>query len=220
MNKRIITGGTIGLTFLLNANITLATDSCSVSASCEELGYTDTDSDCDNYLICPFDKTQVFCVRGFDGIKGDNCYQDGKVVGVTTNVNNLCVSNLKLNYENWSFAMGYNSDGDGDCSGNTNCTVETAASYCSSSLGEGWRLPRYEECIFMFTIEEDNNADYIAVNEKLSAAGGTSFGYKTGYWTSSEVSSSSSYAFWPYSGKGYAYSKSASNPSLFCVRVF
>ncbi|MFI3241961.1 MAG: hypothetical protein R3Y43_05280 [Alphaproteobacteria bacterium] len=64
MNKRkIITGGAIGLTFLLNAGIALATDSCAISTSCEDLGYLMNETNCSGFVSikCPFDKTKLFC---------------------------------------------------------------------------------------------------------------------------------------------------------------
>ncbi|MFI3242089.1 MAG: hypothetical protein R3Y43_05935 [Alphaproteobacteria bacterium] len=64
MNKtKIITGGIIGLTILLNAGVSLAADSCNVSTSCEDLGYTSSISDCSTRNVkCPFNSSKVACL--------------------------------------------------------------------------------------------------------------------------------------------------------------
>ncbi|MFI3241984.1 MAG: phage tail protein [Alphaproteobacteria bacterium] len=64
MNKtNIITGGIIGLTFLLNVGIASAVDNCNVSASCEDLGYTMKATQCTTgkMIKCPFNPVYAIC---------------------------------------------------------------------------------------------------------------------------------------------------------------
>ncbi|MFI3242202.1 MAG: hypothetical protein R3Y43_06515 [Alphaproteobacteria bacterium] len=57
---KLITGGIIGLTFLLNTSLASAiVDGCNVSTSCQELGYKK--QTCDNSIKCPFDPSYAYC---------------------------------------------------------------------------------------------------------------------------------------------------------------
>ncbi|MFI3241983.1 MAG: hypothetical protein R3Y43_05395 [Alphaproteobacteria bacterium] len=93
MNKKIITGGTIGLTFLLNANISLATDSCAVASNCEELGYTETSCTFGfSSIKCPFDSSKMHCDKIGTGISNGYCYENNELVGVQIADTNYCIS--------------------------------------------------------------------------------------------------------------------------------
>ncbi|MFI3242062.1 MAG: hypothetical protein R3Y43_05795 [Alphaproteobacteria bacterium] len=73
---KIITGGIIGLAFLLNAGISLAADNCSVSTSCASLGYITEASNCQRGVHCPFDSSKVACIHEEIAI-GDYLLSDG-----------------------------------------------------------------------------------------------------------------------------------------------
>ncbi|MFI3242057.1 MAG: hypothetical protein R3Y43_05770 [Alphaproteobacteria bacterium] len=98
MNKtKLITGGTIGLTFLLNANITLATDTCAVTSSCEALGYTKSASNCTEYVKCPFNTSLVACTKeklatGYYLLKDGRVTNDTSIATSST-VRGIVVSN-------------------------------------------------------------------------------------------------------------------------------
>ncbi|MFI3241026.1 MAG: hypothetical protein R3Y43_00490 [Alphaproteobacteria bacterium] len=94
MNKtKLITGGTIGLTFLLNSGISLATDTCTISTSCEDLGYTETSCE-GNSIKCPFDTSKMYCgyVAPLNGIIDGNCYENDELVGVQIGDTSYCIS--------------------------------------------------------------------------------------------------------------------------------
>ncbi|MFI3241782.1 MAG: hypothetical protein R3Y43_04370 [Alphaproteobacteria bacterium] len=112
MNKtKIIAGGTIGLTLLLNANITFA-DACAVASGCEELGYTETKC-IGSHLKCPFDLTKLFC-SGATGIFDGNCYENNQLVGVQIGDTNFCISLEEAYYKKpntkWKNGELYNPD--------------------------------------------------------------------------------------------------------------
>ncbi|MFI3242348.1 MAG: hypothetical protein R3Y43_07265 [Alphaproteobacteria bacterium] len=115
MNKtKIITGGTIGLTFLLNANIIFAAESCAVASSCEELGYKKTVSDCgESGLRCPFDTDKMYCGTKY-GIIDKLCYENDEIVGVQIGDTNKCISLIDAYYSRpnskWYGGALYNPD--------------------------------------------------------------------------------------------------------------
>ncbi|MFI3241630.1 MAG: hypothetical protein R3Y43_03600 [Alphaproteobacteria bacterium] len=177
MNRRkIITGGVMGLTFLLNANISFA-DTCAVASNCEELGYTDTNC-IGNALKCPFDTSKMFC-SGATGIFDGICYESNKVVGVQIGDSSVCLSLVETvnNTYSWSEAMGISSTYDttlyeGD---------ETSSSYCKTNYGAEWRLPTHDEAYAIMV------TNYTSLNTVLSEQGGASIPYWAGtYFTSEE----------------------------------
>ncbi|MFI3241008.1 MAG: hypothetical protein R3Y43_00400 [Alphaproteobacteria bacterium] len=243
MNRiKLITGGTIGLTFLLNVGITFAADSCEVASSCEELGYTETSCTLGvSSIKCPFDSSKMYCDKIGSGIVGDYCYQNDIITGVITNIPNLCINLIEDTViGNWSWAMGYDAEDAGtscavsttsifypcgECYGNNDCTEETSSSPCSS-LGSGWRLPTIDEWQLIVT----DTSDYTALNNRLSGANGTTLVPSSNnnihyFWASTEQSKTGVYGFQPGSSSGgsvltYDPNKHYNNRRVRCVRGF
>ncbi|MFI3241544.1 MAG: hypothetical protein R3Y43_03145 [Alphaproteobacteria bacterium] len=216
MNKtKIITGGVMGLTFLLNANISFA-DTCVVASNCEELGYTDTNC-IGNALKCPFDTSKMFC-SGATGIFDGICYESNKVVGVQVGNTNLCLSVEVTDPStySWSEAMGISSTYDTTSYGGS----ESSSSYCKTTYGSNWRLPTEDEVVAI------KITNYTSLNTILTELEATNVPYLVVTYFSSEESSETYYSthIRPYANNPITYDtapKATSGYSAIrCVREF
>ncbi|MFI3241641.1 MAG: hypothetical protein R3Y43_03655 [Alphaproteobacteria bacterium] len=182
MNKRIITGGTIGLTLLLNVNISFAAESCAVATSCDELGYTMNVDDCvkgEPYLVCPFDVNKANCRHKYCyGVYSWEVNDTSKeITGVRIPNVNLCLSLIEGssenpvvewkdgevrgssgdNYYSWGYIMGFEKT----CSGELCGSVDSPLGYCKTVFGgHGWRMPTRSEL-------SQVAANYVTLNSAL-----------------------------------------------------
>ncbi|MFI3241523.1 MAG: hypothetical protein R3Y43_03040 [Alphaproteobacteria bacterium] len=143
MNKiKIITGGTIGLTFLLNSGMSSATDTCTVASNCAELGYTETSCE-GNSIKCPFDTSKMYCGSTYTGPDVVSC----ATVGVWYNADGTCSSSDTSNAIGLVYWVSPSAKGGlvMSLTQSENVNFATAYSACTGV----WRLPEISEVILM-----------------------------------------------------------------------